>query len=148
MWRGQIFWKKSAGYWGDIEKKICDAAMICEGIKFFEKKFRPKLCYVKGSNLLKKIGRVLRWYWNFFLGHSYDMWRDQIYWKKSAGYWGDIKFFFRPQLWYVKGSNLLKKIGRVLRWYWKKNSAAAIQKIWPLHIPFKKGENENANVWF
>ena len=66
MWRGQIFWKKSAGYWGDIEKKICDAAMICEGIKFFEKKFRPKLCYVKGSNLLKKINPVLRWYWNFF----------------------------------------------------------------------------------
>ena len=37
------------------------------------------------------------------------MWRDQIYGKKSAGYWGDIEKKIWPQLGYVKGSTLLKK---------------------------------------
>ena len=55
--------------------------MLCEGIKFIEKN-KPGIEVIL----------------NFFLGHSYDMWRDQIYWKKLAGYWGDIEKKIQLQL--------------------------------------------------
>ena len=85
------------GYWGDIENKIW-----------------PQLGYVKGSNLWNKISQVLRWYWNFFLAPARLCEGINFIEKNQPGIEVILKKMFRPQLWYVKGSNLLKKISLVL----------------------------------
>ena len=117
--------------------------MLCEGIKFIEKN-KP------GIEVILK----------FFLGHSYDMWRDQIYWKKSAGYWGDIEkklaaaiiFFLdickrdKERMLHPIRTYKYHSYGQFFFQYHLNTRLIFFNKFDPFTYPTRRVKNENANV--